>query len=68
METNDHGLDTVSALLAASGLQVSCEELATLRALYARFATERADMAAIDLGLVEPATTFGAEPPEDHER
>src|SRR5262245_43290348 len=68
METNNPGPDIVSALLAATGLRVSYEELVTLRALYARFATERANMASIDVGTAEPATTFAAEPPADDER
>jgi hypothetical protein len=67
METHDRGPDNVAALLAASGLQVFSEELATLHALYARFASERAVMASIDVGPVEPATTFEAQPPTDAE-
>ena len=63
METHDHSPDNVAALLAASGLQASGEELAVLHALYARFASERAAMASIDVGSVEPATTFEMVPP-----
>jgi hypothetical protein len=65
METHDHDSDNVAALLAASGLQVSGDELATLHALYVRFASERVAMASIDVGPVEPATTFETEPPAD---
>ena len=67
METHDHGPDNIAALLAASGLRVSGDELATLHALYLRFASERALMASIDVGLFEPATSFEAEPSADAE-
>ena len=60
--------DNVTALLAASGLRPPPEELAILNILYARFARERAELAMIDFGLTEPATTFGLEPPAEDER
>jgi hypothetical protein len=56
------------ALARAAGLELSPDEMTPLADLYARFAGDRAALAAAPLGEAEPATIFHAPSPEDQPR
>jgi hypothetical protein len=61
--TTDHTDDSVDGLARAAGLALTPEERAALAALHARFARDRALLAAVDLEETEPAVSFQVEAP-----
>jgi hypothetical protein len=53
------------ALARAAGLELSPDDVKPVEDLYARYAGDRAVLAAATLGEAEPATTFQAPQPHD---